>query len=156
MSKNKGNKGNKGKNKGSELDGAVTEGLETQGSETQESELQELEIQPEEGTSAPKKPRKARSPLGPLPVRLCEKADKVHTMVATMAKELASRGAPQDVRGTTTAFLTQVETWRESFFALKNSGWAPASSARSTSSPISAAPISTSPRATSTSPASWP
>ena len=84
--------------------------------------------QTEAGTSAPKT-RRASKPRGPLPERLCEKADKVHTMVATMAKELASRGAPQDVRGTTTAFLTQVETWRESFFALKNSGWAPASKA---------------------------
>jgi hypothetical protein len=76
-------------------------------------------------TSAPKT-RRASKPRGPLAVRLAEKADKVYSMVAATAKELASRGAPQETRGTTMAFLAQVETWRDSIFALKSSGWEPA------------------------------
>lgn len=81
----------------------------------------------EAGTSAPKAPRKARAPLGPLPVRLCEKSDKVHTMASDVLKQVTSRGAPQSVCEAAKAFLAQVETWRDAFFNLKSSGWEPSS-----------------------------
>jgi hypothetical protein len=82
----------------------------------------------EDTAPKPVKTRKPRSPLGPLPVRLCEKADKVYAMVAEMAKQTASRGAPEAVCSVASAFLAQVETWRDVFYGLKTSGWVPSAS----------------------------
>ena len=102
------NKGNKGKDKGS--------ATQPEGGALEEA-----------STSVPRAPRKARSPLGPLPVRLCEKADKVHKMASDVVKQVTSRGAPQSVCEAATAFLAQVETWRDVFFSLKTTGWEPSS-----------------------------
>jgi hypothetical protein len=81
---------------------------------------------PAEG-AAPKAPRKARAPLGPLPERLCEKADKIHAAASDMAQQLVKRGAPQSAREAALAFVAQVEAWREIFFGLKSTGWEPVS-----------------------------
>jgi hypothetical protein len=94
----------KSKNKGKDKEGAVSA---------------------ESGSSAPKAPRKARSPMGPLPVRLCTKAEKVFALVTEMAKDLASRGGPQQACDAASAFAVQAESWRKVFLDLKDSGWEP-------------------------------
>jgi len=54
-----------------------------------------------------------------------KKTRKVYAMASDMSKQAASRGAPQATCEAARAFLTQVEAWRETFFALKTSGWEP-------------------------------
>jgi len=76
-------------------------------------------------TSAAKPTRAPRAPRGTLPERLVGKADKVYSLVSEMGKEMAARGAPKDSSDAVTAFLGQVEVWREKIFALKSSGWVP-------------------------------
>lgn len=81
----------------------------------------------EGGASAPKAPRKERAPLGPLPDRLAAKAEAVHGMVLDLAKQLATRGAPQSARDAAAAFVDQVAQWKEIFIGLKTAGWEPSS-----------------------------
>jgi len=83
----------------------------------------------EAGTSTPKAPRKAMPPRGPLRERLCIKADKIYTQVSEIASDLTKRGAPRETCDAATAFVAQVEAWREVLFALKASGWEPSSTA---------------------------
>jgi hypothetical protein len=83
------------------------------------------DVSAEGAATTTKAPRKARAPLGPLPERLCEKADKIHAAVSDMAQQLVKRGAPQSAREAALAFVAQVEAWREIFFTLKSSGWEP-------------------------------
>ena len=70
--------------------------------------------------------RQSRGPMAPLQDRLCGKADTVYSMVGDMAKTLAEKGAPRVSIEAASAFVAEVEKWREIFFSLKNSGWAPA------------------------------
>jgi hypothetical protein len=82
----------------------------------------------EAGTATPRS-RKPQAPRGPLPERLCLKADKIYSMVTEISKSLITRGAPKDTSDAASAFVVQVEGWREKLFALKNSGWEPATKA---------------------------
>jgi hypothetical protein len=82
-----------------------------------------------EAPASTPKTRKPMPPRGPLPERLCNKADKIYSMATEMAKELSSRGAPKEKCDAATAFVVQVEAWREGLFALKSSGWVPSDKA---------------------------
>jgi len=83
----------------------------------------------ESGTSvtSASKPRALRKPRGTLLEQFANKADKVYSMVSEISKELMTRGAPKETCEAATAFLVQVEGWREKIFGLKSSGWEPVS-----------------------------
>ena len=61
--------------------------------------------------------------------RLVFKADSMYTYGAELAKMLLDRGAPDEITQKSHDFLPALEKYRELFFALRDSGWAPAEKA---------------------------
>jgi len=61
--------------------------------------------------------------------RLVFKADSMYTYGAELAKMLLDRGAPDEITQKSHDFLPALEKYRELFFVLRDSGWAPAEKA---------------------------
>jgi len=72
-------------------------------------------------TTSVRKPRVHRTFIE----RLVAKAEDMYTTGTEIAKMIGGRGAPTDIETVAREFVPILEKYRERFFALRSSGWAP-------------------------------